>query len=96
MSAKWGKGSSEETGIEEYISRVNKINEERIYCNKFLQQYSALYFRKIEHISLDIKICDESDNTLDRIPFTFRDDTKGEDFFHDADVGEVLKKYAGS
>lgn len=90
---KWGKNAGEVTVIGEYISRVNKINEERIYCNKFLQQYSALYFRKIDRITTEVKICDEKDKTLDKILFVFTDDIKSSEFFNDEGINKTLKKY---
>jgi hypothetical protein len=93
IGVKCGKGTGEVTVIEEYISRVNKINEERIYCNKFLQQYSALYFRKIDRTVAEVAIYDETDKILDKVHFVFTDDTKGSDFFNDAGIREILKKY---
>lgn len=91
--AKWGKNANEVTAIQEYISRVNKINEERIYCNKYLQQYSALYFYKIDKIITEITICNEKGETLDKLLFAFSDDKKGPDFFNCTDIKNTLGKY---
>lgn len=90
--SKWRKGEAEVTAIEEYISRLDKINEERIYCNKFLQEHSALYFHKIDKIAAEITISDEKDKTLDKIHFDFTDD-KELDFFNDEDIKKTLEKY---
>jgi len=95
ICAKWNKGTGEVTAIHEYISRVNKINEERIYCNKYLQEYSTLYFRKIDEIRLEITICDEGDKMIDKISFKFSDDKKKDDFFNDKEVKNILEKYLG-
>jgi hypothetical protein len=92
IRTKWRKGKSEVTAIEEYISRIDKINEERIYCNKFLQQYSTLYFRNIDRITTEITICDEKNKTLGKISFAFTDDKTGSDFYNDEEIRETLKK----
>lgn len=89
IDIKWGKNLGEVIGIEEYVSRLDKINEERIYCNKFLQQYSALYFRSIDRLETEIAVCDEEGNIIDRIQYVLDDNKKGNDFFKD-DV--VMKK----
>lgn len=95
IGTKWMKKTSEVTAVNEYISRINKMNEERIYCNKFLQQYSALYFRKIDGINTEIAIYDENDKVIDRIAFVFTDDKKDSDFFNNEDIRKILKKYIG-
>lgn len=95
IGAKWEKNTSEVTAINEYISRINKMNEERIYCNKFLQQYSAIYFRKIDRINTMITICDENYKEIDRITFVFTDDEKESDFFNNEDIRKILEKYMG-
>ncbi len=95
IKGEWGKNGSMVTAINEYISRVNKINEERIYCNKFLQQYSALYFRKIEKIRTEITIISDENEIADRISFDFTDDRKKDDFFEDDHVEKTLKKHIG-
>lgn len=95
IGAKWGKNTSEVTAINEYISRINKMNEERIYCNRFLQQYSAIYFRKIDRISTRIWIYDKNDKEMDKITFVFTDDEKESSFFSDKDIRKILKKYMG-
>lgn len=95
IGAKWGKKTSEVTAVNEYISRINKMNEERIYCNKFLQQYSALYFRKIDRINTKIIIYDENDKEIDKITFVFTDDKKENDFFNNEDIKKILEKYMG-
>lgn len=95
IMAKWRKNTDEVTAIEEYVSRVKKINEERIYCNKFLQEHSALYFHKIDKIATEITISDEKDKTLDKIHFDFTDDKKSHDFFNDDNIKNTLEKYRG-
>lgn len=95
IGKKWGKNAGEVTAIDEYVYRVNKINEERIYCNKFLQEHSALYFHKIDKISMEIAISDEKDKTLDKIHFDFTDDKKLGDFFNDDNIKNTLEKYRG-
>lgn len=95
IKAKWGKNTGEVIVINEYISRLNKMNEERIYCNKFLQQYSAIYFRKIDRINTKIAIYDENNKEIDRITFIFTDDEKESDFFNNEDIRRILKKYMG-
>lgn len=95
IGAKWKKNTSEVTAISEYISRINKMNKERIYCNKFLQQYSALYFRKIDRINTTITIYDENDENIDNITFIFTDDEKESDFFNNKDIRKKLEKYMG-
>lgn len=92
IEAKWGKDGDEVPAILEYISRLNKINEERIYSNKFLDH--AFYFHKIDRIRLEIDIC-ENDKMADKITFNFTDDNKGGDFFDDENVKKILKKYGG-
>jgi len=89
----WKKDAGDVTAIEEYIFRVNKINDERIYCNKFLQEHSALYFHKIDKIAIDITISDEEDKTLDKIHFDFTDDKKSHDFFNNNNIKKVIEKY---
>lgn len=93
VRAKLGKNTEEVIAIEEYINRINKMNQERIYCNKFLQQYSSLYFSKIDKISTKIKICDDKDKILDKIHFDFTDDSKGTDFFTDSCNKKIIEKY---
>lgn len=95
IKSKWGKGSDQVDALKEYISRVDKMNQERIYCNKFLQEHSALYFHKIDKMSMEIAISDEKDKTLDKIHFDFTDDKKLGDFFNDDNIKDTLEKYRG-
>lgn len=90
----WGKNGGLIAPINEYLSRINKINEERIYCNKFLQQYSALYFRRIDRIRTEITIS-EGDRPSDKIQFDFTDERKKDDFFKDEYIKNTLEKYIG-
>lgn len=90
---KLGKNAEEVIAIEEYIARLDKINRQRIYCNGFLQQRSAIYFHGIDRIRVAIVICDEHDATLDKIFFIFGDDSSGTDFFNDESIIQILNKY---
>jgi len=92
IKSKWGKNDSEVKAIEEYISRIYKINQERVYCNKFLRQ-QTFYFCEISRIKLKITICDDSNNMLDNMSFTFTDDEKESDFFNNDDAKSMLSKY---
>lgn len=94
LREQWGKNGGIVAPINEYLSRVDKINEERIYCNKFLQQYSALYFRRIDRIRTEITISEE-DRTSDKIHFDFTDERKKDDFFKDEYIKNTLEKYIG-
>jgi len=93
--AKWGKNAGEVKAIHEYIFRVNKINKERMYCNKYLQQYSALYFRNIDGIRLEITICNEGNEITDKLSFYFTDDKKEDDFLNNEIIKGILEKYSG-
>ena len=64
-----------------------------MYCNKYLCQYSALYFHKIDKISVKIKIIDENNDPIDKLFFDFDDDTNKTTFFNDTDVKQILEKY---
>ena len=91
--AKWGKNSNEVICISEYVSRLSKMNKERMYCNKFLRQYSALYFRNIDRINAEIHVYDEKGSTADKIAFSFNDSSTETDFFGDKTIMKILKKY---
>lgn len=88
-----GKNGATIMAMKEYINRIEKINTERIYCNRFLSKESALYFHPIDRMVIDIDICDEHSAILDKIQFIFNDSTKATDFFSDANVGRTLSKY---
>lgn len=82
----WGQLYKERTdgtsdgvlGIEEYVRRVDKINEERKYCNGFLERYH--YYRAIRCIDLDLKVY-EAEAVADQIAFKFTDTQGYSDFF---------------
>lgn len=63
--------------ISEYIARINKINKERIYCNKFYQPH---YFKHIEKIELHFRIYDK-EKLLKEILFDFNDHNGEDEFF---------------
>lgn len=71
------KKSKRTTGISEYISRINKINQERIYCNGF---YKPHYFKPIEKIELHFRIY-EKNSLLKEIHFDFNDQNGETEFF---------------
>ena len=87
--ALWGKESGAVRGIEEYISRIQKINEERKYCNQFLTQ--TLYFHRIESIDLRIGIQDGKKRTGE-ITFEFDDQNGSDEFFNDDEIRATLDK----
>jgi len=88
--AVWGKNSGKVKGIEEYIRRIQKINEERKYCNQFLTL--AVYFRMIDGIDLCINIYDE-ERVVDEIKFVFDDRNGYNEFFNNNGVRGILEKY---
>jgi hypothetical protein len=88
--ADWGKNSGNVKGIEEYIGRIQKINDERKYCNQFLTL--ALYFHMIDGIDLCINIYDK-ERAVDGIRFVFDDRNGYGDFFNDQSVRNTLEKY---
>lgn len=90
---KFGKNATEVVAIEDYIGRIDKMNSERVYCNKYLQQGSSIYFHAIDRIKSDICICDDHGNTMDKVVFIFQDNKGGTDFFSDPNVYKILKKY---
>lgn len=90
---RFGKNAQQVALVEDYIARVNKINTERIYCNKFLQECSAIYFHRVDRITLEIFISDEHGGTLDKISFDFDDRTVVADFFNSDSVAPILNKY---
>lgn len=65
-------------GIEEYIGRLDKINGERRYCNRFLERHH--YYRPIRWLDLGLKIY-EGDSIVDQIAFRFTDSQGYNDFF---------------
>lgn len=65
-------------GIEEYTRRLDKINEERKYCNGFVQRY--YYYRPVRWLDLELKIY-EADSIVDQIAFRFTDSQGYDDFF---------------
>lgn len=66
------------TAIEELIQRIDKINQARMYCNKFLE--GPHYFRQIKWIDLDMKIY-QNDAIIDKIEFRFSDSQGYPEFF---------------
>ncbi len=88
--ADWGKNSMTTKGIEEYVRRIDKINQERKYCNNFLTD--TFYFRMIDGIDLCIDIYD-GESAIDKISFVFDDRNEYNEFFGDNGVRTTLEKY---
>lgn len=65
-------------GIEEYVGRLDKMNEERKYCNGFLERHH--HYRPIKCLDIDLKIY-EADSAVDQIAFRFTDSEGYNDFF---------------
>ena len=72
-----GRTTIKVLGIEEYITRINKINAERIYCNKF---YNRHFFKGVEKIELHFRIYDQS-KLFREIDFDFNDQNGRDEFF---------------
>jgi hypothetical protein len=89
----WCKDSGKVQAIEEYVSRLDKINRERIYSNKFLEKNSKLYFRRIECVRAEVRICDDTGMAIDTMSFDFSDSTSVSDFFEDDDIKRTLGKH---
>lgn len=64
-------------GIDEYISRIEKINNERKYCKEFLIPH---YFKCPTAIELKLRIYNDQE-FIKTIHFIFDDSKSGEDFF---------------
>lgn len=75
----WGKKRNTVICIEEYIDRIEKMNNERIYCNKFLKD-STIYFKTIDCIELCMHIYDGQRVTKE-INFTFDNQNRAREFF---------------
>lgn len=80
----------EMTGIQYYVARLEKMNEERKYCNPFLAEHSALYFTPVDTISLELDIRNAGSAALMTIPYDFNDKTPSGGFFKEPKVAELL------
>ncbi len=79
--------------IKEYISRINKLNDERIYCNQYLHAESVFYFRKIDAIEIKLTICDRDDRLLDEVSYEFDDDCNEDNFYANQGIIQILNRY---
>jgi hypothetical protein len=86
------KGKNNVMAFKEYVFRINKINNERIYCNKFLSD--AFYFNQIEKVSVEINILDENDVRIESMTFILNDNIHGIDILKQDDVKQLIKRYS--